>query len=148
MTITRSKKFLFTVLMSSCALLSGCLESQFELAKESRMPAWVALPPNTSRSDVTLTLRYYTKTFGDDAVFIVKSKSGARIAKLHAQVKNRYPIYLDDAPLQAKRSPAQPAYEILDFHGTTEIIEHHGGNIFHYVDDPAIRDKVLARLKP
>jgi hypothetical protein len=35
-------------------------ESTFQLASESRLPKWITLPPGLTRSDVSITMSYFT----------------------------------------------------------------------------------------
>lgn len=41
-------------------------ESAFELVNESRLPKWFNLPPGLARSDVSVTMKYYVKPWGEN----------------------------------------------------------------------------------
>jgi hypothetical protein len=50
---------LFVALAISASAIVGCEyfpESTFELASESRLPKWIALPPGLTRADVSITM--------------------------------------------------------------------------------------------
>lgn len=143
----RADKYLFIVALciSSCAI-SGCLESSFQLANESRLPSWIALPPGLTRTDVSVPLNYYTKPFGDDAKFILKDRKGKKLAEINGKVKNLYPLHLKNPPQGF--DPGYPAYEVVVVNGITEIMEHRKPEpIFYVTDDPAVRKEILAGLK-
>lgn len=47
------------VFIISLLAFAGCVESNFHLSKESRIPKWFSIPAGLSREDVTVTLFYY-----------------------------------------------------------------------------------------
>jgi len=65
----------------SCAI-TGCVESSFTLANESRLPSCLALPPGLARKDVSVTLNLYAAVRGPDAKFMVKDKKGKKLEVL------------------------------------------------------------------
>jgi hypothetical protein len=98
--IQRTNRFLLwgiAIIISSCAI-SGCLESSFQLANESRLPTWMALPPGLTRADVSVTLNYYG-TIGDDAKFILRDKNGRILKSVNGKCKGLYPLHLRN-PMQ------------------------------------------------
>jgi len=74
--IEKINLLLAAILCSGCCLLSGCLESSFQLSDESRLPVWIKLPPTVKRQDVSLTLNYYSNPFGPNAKFILRNRRG------------------------------------------------------------------------
>lgn len=104
----------FALCISSC-VISGCLESSFQLASESRLPSWEALPPGLSRADVSVTLNYYTTPLpgANDAEFILKNRNGKKLAEVKGKVKCQYPY----------SQPSYPGYDAVVVNGTTEILE-------------------------
>jgi hypothetical protein len=117
--------------ISSCAI-TGCLESSFQLASESRPPRWMALPPGLTRADVSVTLNYYSTLRGGDAKFILRDRRGKKLAEVKGKEKN--------CPFTG-----YPAYTAVVVNGTAEIIEHRKMEpIFYVNDDPALRKKFLA----
>src|SRR5215475_9136214 len=85
-----------------CRALFGCArlpESSFELSPASRLPKWFALPPGLSRSDVRLTLTYYSSEPSAKAVLSNKwhltiakadGHGGAEIRLGHPRVGNEF----------------------------------------------------------
>lgn len=114
-----------------------CLESSFQLASESRLPRWEALPPGLTRADVSVTLNYYTTPLpgANDAKFILKNRKGKKLAEENGKVKCQYPY----------SGGSYPGYNAVVVHGTTEILEFRRMEpIFSVNDDPAIRKEILA----
>lgn len=54
----------------SCAM-SGCIESSFNLASESRLPGPMVIPPGVTGTDVSVTLNSYTGVLGPDAKVVL-----------------------------------------------------------------------------
>jgi hypothetical protein len=130
-TSTRKCMVITAFCISSC-VMSGCLESSFKLASESRLPKWISPPPGLTRTDVSVTLNHYT-TLGDDAKVILKDKKGKKLAEIRGKMKCLYPL------------SSYPNYEVVVVNGITEIIEHRKMEpIFYVSDDPAIRNEVLS----
>ena len=130
----RTDKYLLIVaLCISSSAITGCLESSFNLASESRLPRSVTPPPGLTRTDVSVTLNYYTTPLGDDMKFILKDKKGKKLAKIKGKAKCLYPL------------SGYPAYEVVVVNGITEIIEHRKMEpTFYVTDDPAVRKELLA----
>ena len=143
----RADKLLLVVALciSSCAI-SGCVESSFQSANDSRMPRWVTLPPGLTRTDVSVTLNYYDNPLGRNAKFTLKDSNGKKLAVIKGKVKGLSPLQLRNPP--EGFDPGYPAYEVVVAGGVTEIIEHRKMEpIFYVNDDPAIRKAALARRK-
>lgn len=133
---------LFAALCSSSCAITGCLESTFNLASESRLPSWITLPPGLTRTDVSVTLSYYTNPLGSDAKFILKDRKGKKLSKISGKVKNLYPLRQKNPPQGF--DPGYPAYEVVVVNGTTEIMEHRKMEpVFYVNDDPAVRKELL-----
>lgn len=128
------------ILTVACLSLLGCdlfPESTFELASESRLPKWFALPKGLSRSDVTVTMSYYVRPSGRTATFTLLNAKKQKLAEVKG-------IQAGLEPLTLKKSrpgfpPDYPSYEIITVNGVTEIIEHRQMEpIFYITDDPAV----------
>jgi hypothetical protein len=137
----RTERYLpvVTSLVLSC-LVSGCLESSFQLASESRLPGWEALPPGLTRADVSVTLNYYTTLLlgANDAKFILKNGKGRTLAELKGKAKCQYP----------NSGSSYPRYDAVVVNGTTEILEFKRMEpIFYVNDDAAIRKEILANCQ-
>ena len=120
-----------TVSICVCCLLTGCLESSFQLADESRLPVWIKLPPGLKRQDVSLTLNYYSNPFGANAKFILKNRRGDVLEKVSG----------NDEPINGVSE--YPGFVLVKVNGVSEIIEHRKMEpIFYVSDDASIRNKV------
>jgi hypothetical protein len=129
---------------------TGCIESSFNLASESRLPQGMAIPPGLTRADVTVTLDFYTL---GQARFTLRDKTGKKRTTVTGKTKGN-PIYLKATPKGP--DPTVPGYELVVINGVTEIMkcrpyrEHENmvqnGRIvalFYVIDDPAIREELL-----
>jgi hypothetical protein len=120
--------------ISSCAI-TGCLESTFNLASESRLPRWITIPPGLTRTDVSVTLSYYTTPIGSDAKFMLKDRKGKKLAAIKGKMK-------------CQMLSNYPAYAVVAVNGTTEVIKHRKMEpVFYITDDPAVRRELLAGCK-
>ena len=139
----RTKTYLVIVasFIFSCAI-TGCVESTFTLATESRLPIFVTLPPGLTRSDVSITLNLYAPLRGPDAKFVLTDRKGKKLAEVKGKTKELAPSMY---------------YQIVTEKDITEIIklkpyrehenmEQNGIAVaqFYVIDDPAVRKKLLA----
>lgn len=69
---------IFAVCISAC-VLTGCEESSFTLAEESKLPKPMALPPGLTRTDVSVTLNLYAPPTGADATLVLKDRRGKKL---------------------------------------------------------------------
>src|SRR5258706_5588221 len=139
--VRRIDKFLlFFVALTILGSAIGCEwfpESTFELASESRLPKWITLPPGLTRTDVSITMSYYSKPWGGSATFILRDTKGQIRTKVAGKVKGLEPFQLKHPP--PGFPPGYPAYELITVNGITEIIEHRKMEpIFYITDDPAV----------
>jgi hypothetical protein len=126
-----------TIAGSVIVLLRVIPESTFELASESRLPKWIALPPGLTRADVSITMSYYNKPWGWDTTFILKDTKGQIRTKVYGKERGGGPSQLNHPP--PGFSPGYPAYEVITVSGITDIIEHRKPEpIFYVTDDPAV----------
>jgi hypothetical protein len=132
MLLRTGKSFLVVALSISFFLMVGCVESTFELANGSRLPRWITLPPGVTRSDVSITLSYYTPLGGDDAKLTLKDKGGKTLAEVWGKMKCHSSF------------SSYPAYEVVAANGINEIIEHKKMEpVFYITDDTALKGKLL-----
>jgi hypothetical protein len=115
--------------------LTGCIESSFELAPESRLPSCFDAPAGLTRGDLKVTLDYYTN---GQAVFKLYKK-GSLLSLQEAKGTSR-----GNKPIQLKNPPKgfpkhYPMYQIITVDGKTDVIEHRKMEpIFYITDDPDI----------
>lgn len=123
---------LAVILLSGCCLLTGCLESSFQLSDKSRLPVWINLPSTVKRQDVSLTLNYYSNPFGPNAKFILRNRRGDILEEVSGY----------DKPVGNVSD--YPGYVLVVVSGVPEIIEHRTkGPIFYISDDPGIKSEIL-----
>ena len=136
----RSKELLLiALLLASCSPIRGCVESQFTLEQDSRLPKWFSVPPGYTRSDLTVELSYYVPNFPvDNAVMELVSRNGRTLLKLTGEVcwhpvmktkKNQYGGFNADS---------YPHYVYIRVNGIIEIVEHVRGPTFRVKDDPVL----------
>lgn len=132
--IEKINLLLAAILCSGCCLLSGCLESSFQLSDESRLPVWIKLPPTVKRQDVSLTLNYYSNPFGPNAKFILRNRRGDILEEVSG----------NDKPIGSTLSELKyPSYVLVVVNGVPEIVEHRmKGPIFYISDDPGMKSKI------
>jgi hypothetical protein len=121
-----------------CLMTSGCLlESTFSLAKESRLPNWITLPPGLTRADVSLEVNFYTVPFGNDTRFILLDKNERTLEKKSGRALCQEPLQLKNPP---QGVPAgYPKYIVVVVGGMTEIFEQtKPGDILFVTDNIAI----------
>jgi hypothetical protein len=131
------------IVLALSMLLAGChifsLEASFDLAPSSRLPTWFTIPPGLSRSDVAVTMDYYSSPY--KATFTLRNaRTGWRITKVDGTPKGFEPLTLD----HAHRPPYQyPLYEIITVGRQTEVIEHRKMEpLFYVTDDPGVLSKL------
>jgi hypothetical protein len=134
------KRWVFLAAVSICACaMSGCLGANFRLASDSRLPQGLPMPPGLTRADVSVGVDYYdfyTK-------ITLRDKNGRKIATVTGRYKNRYPLHLKTPPPGSH--PGFPVYEVIRINGQYEVMEHRRpGDVLYVVDDPAIRQEILA----
>ena len=123
-----------------CSVNIGCqslTESTFTLADESRLPKWVTLPPGLTGADVSLTMSYYIRPWGNSAQFTLQNKNGQVIIKEDGKVRCKEPFQLKSSPQQS--SSGYPTFEPITINGIAEVIEHRKMEpIFYVTDNPAV----------
>lgn len=147
---TKRWALIAAVCVSAC-VITGCIESSFNLATESRLPPGVSIPPGLTRADVTVTLDYIGIS---QARFTLRDKNGKRLTRAYGKTRGN-PIYLR-AKLNGPDTTGT-GYQIVAINGVTEIVGHstyrehenmvqngQRGSLFYVVDDPAVKRQVLA----
>lgn len=148
--------FLF---LCSCDPRFGCVESNFTLSKDSRLPKWYTLPPNYGREDVHIEIFHYLYK-----VKIITYVPAPNYKKLKVEFANYRPHPITEAALEKERETffqgggfnlKFPFYQIIEANGIEEAFEHRdsdGPVAYLYVsDDPKItsylrKDKVPSAI--
>lgn len=123
------------------ALLAGCLEAGFELSPESRLPRWLNAPEGVPRSDLKVTMNYYSTFSGGEYVFklYVKNKI-MRLQKISISLEEQPGIRTRELRKSLVKYPnGYPAYNVVVVNGITDIIERRRMEpVFYMTDDPAV----------
>lgn len=128
----------FIVAIAIAASMSGCMESSFILAPESRLPKWFDVPEGLSRDELKVTMAGYVYPGKRVAVFrLQEDKSFFSLKKVTGIARGSYPLKLKNPPPGFPKG--YPSYEVITVDGITDIIEHRKMEpIFYVTDDPAI----------
>jgi len=136
----RSKKLLLVaLLLASCSPIRGCVESQFTLEQDSRLPRWFSVPRGYTRGGVIVELTYYVTVFPvNNAVMELVNRNGRTLAKVTGEVC-WHPV------MEAKKNQhggfnldSYPHYAYIRADGVVEIVEHVPGPTFRVKDDPVL----------
>jgi len=127
-----------------CALSTvSCAESNFEIARDSRLPRWFAIPAGLSRADVTATMQFYVPKSEGSVRFKLWDASGHKLAQVSGTGS--------DVVTFGPRTPAggfdersYSLYEIITANGITEVIEHRRflDRVFYVSDDPEVKRRL------
>jgi len=120
-------------------ILSGCLESSFKLADESRLPKWFDLSAGKTRGDFYVIMDCYSTFHGSEDVFKLYKKSGFFAEKKITIDATNNSL---SVPLKGSKD-SYPKYRVITINGITEVIEHRKQEpVFYIVDDPKILDEL------
>jgi hypothetical protein len=138
--VRAGKQLLVLVLLVSSCAMTGCVEANWTLANESRLPKGIELPLGLTRKDVSVEMNTYS---GLNVKFIVRDQKGKKLA----EVKGKSRPYPDD--------------NIVVINGITEVLAlvpcgpHQGyvqgGHVvalFYVVDEPRERNEILTDRLP
>ena len=127
------------IVLGSTLAIGGCGyfgEPCFELAPQSRLPKWFALPPSSARETLHVAMCYYVTRGGSIAKFEFTAADGKR-ARVTGGVCDLHPQKPRD--LRPGYPSGYPRYEIVTVGDVTDIVEHRRAEpIFYLTDDPAV----------
>jgi hypothetical protein len=132
------RNILLSVLVVSIA---GCLEASFELAPDSRLPKWLDAPEGVARSDLKVTMEYYSTFSGGEYVFKFYDKNKfLKIQKISLTTDEQPTIRTKELRNPPAGFPkGYPAYNVVTVNGITDIIERRKMEpVFYMTDDPAV----------
>jgi hypothetical protein len=103
-------------------------ESSFDLAPESRIPAWFTIPKGLSRADVKVTMDCYIDSSGRSSVFRLLDKNGKTLAKVNTITEGLQPHYFGNTKRNKwggfdDPTAAFPLYEVDTANGIAEVTE-------------------------
>jgi hypothetical protein len=124
-------------LLVTISFLTGCLESSFVLSPESRLPKWLKVSPKISRTDLKVTMDYYSTFSGGEYIFkLYQEGSFFRVQKITVDIADVKNIALKGL---SQSQTDYPKYYTVTVNGITDIVEYKKMEpIFYMVDDPAI----------
>jgi len=127
------------LLLAACSPIRGCVESEFTLAPDSRLPKWASIPATYSRGDVTVKLTYYVPPFPvDNAVIEFEDRNRKTLAGTTGEMC-WHPIMEKEKNQHGGFDPeSYPHYVYIRANGVVEVVEHIQGPIFRITDDPAL----------
>jgi hypothetical protein len=156
MKIKNSKKWVinrtvtFLICLLTCIIFVGCagcdlrygvLETSFRLADDSRLPKWFNVPKGYSRSDLRVTIDFYTSPcfFCKDTVTTLYGPPPDNKEIMKKAGKFRWHP-LSDRDLYNKYPATKfPNYTIVKVDGIDEVFEQRqAGNSLYITDDPNI----------
>jgi hypothetical protein len=73
--------------------MSGCVESNFTLSSESRLPTCITLPPGLTRKDVSVTLYFHTAINGNNVSFILRDLKGRELSRVRGTTGSGGSLY-------------------------------------------------------
>lgn len=114
--------------------ITGCsdVESNFQLAPESRLPKWLASSAKYSRADLTVKITVYT--FGTVKVEIFgPAPKHEKLSEVTGTIR-WHPI-TEQQFKEQKRYDVFPNYSIITVKGIDEVFEQRGKNDLLYVSD-------------
>jgi len=116
------------------------MESNFQLADDSRLPKWFVVPKGYSRKDLKVTIDLYSSPcpFCNDTVTILYGPAPANKEIMKKTGRSRtHP--LSDTRYNKYPYGKYPSYTIITIDGIDEVFEHRrADDIFYITDDPSI----------
>src|SRR5688500_1073397 len=84
--VTSKSLLIASLLLASCSPIRGCMESQFTLEADSRLPKWFAVPATYTRDAITVQLSYYVPPFPvDNTVIEFLDRNGKSLSTITGQ---------------------------------------------------------------
>ena len=98
----------------------ACVESNFLLSEDSRLPKWVKLPIGYTRQEVTASLFLYNTPF---ARFILRGPAPERKKLMDVLIKaNWHPVTIEELK-KCKNFDLSPQYYAASYKGINDLIE-------------------------
>lgn len=134
------KKFVLIALMvvlanllSSCNPMYGFVESNFLLAKDSRLPVWIKIPDEYTRDDVTVSLFLYSS---NKARFIVRGPEPERKKLINIVTNADWHEVTKEVANRQGNYDFSPQYYSLTYQNINDIVSFPcKGAVFWMVDD-------------
>ena len=135
---------IFLMVLIATIGVTGCAESKFIRAPESRHPLLFTIPEGETPQDYTVSLTYYVWHSGREAVLELKKKDSWWVTKkVKGKQRGLSPLVLKDST-----DGRYPSYEVITADGVTDIVEHRGMEpIFYTVDNPSVWSELTVQRK-
>jgi hypothetical protein len=138
-----TKNYIFILLITLAACSSrGCVESEFHLAKDSKLPVWFQIPDGMNRQDLDVILTYYTTGPADITLIDIRDGKSKPIIKIKGE-NIHHPEYWawaqEDWP-----NRSHPGFVVINVNGVSEIIEHKKMEPLFYVSNEATVQRTIA----
>ncbi|OPY76595.1 MAG: hypothetical protein A4E63_00041 [Syntrophorhabdus sp. PtaU1.Bin050] len=138
--------FAFTtaIVFCNCDPRYGFIEAEFQLADESRLPKWFAMPPGYTRTDFSMTITTYSSPSGIVAKMAIRnSKPPKRILNERIGSKRIHPL------TEQMGYDKYPLYSIVTVDGIEEAFEQRRPEpILFITDDPKVTSALLKLKGP
>lgn len=130
-------------LCAACNPARGCRESEFTLARESRLPRWfdsAGLTPG----EASVTMGYYNRPGRRSAIFVLRDSTGRKVSEVSGELRGSRPTMLS----QGDSATRYPGYEVVTVGDVVEVIEHRRLKpVFHLVVDVEILRRLGADVQ-
>ncbi len=128
------------ILLVACST-RGCVESEFHLAKDSRLPIWFNIPDGIQREDLDVTLTYYTTGPADLTLLDIREGKSKTLTKIKGNNMHHPEYWAWAQKDRPKRS--HPLYVVINVDGISEIIEHKKiAPIFYISNEAAVQNTI------
>jgi hypothetical protein len=118
----------------SCNPKYGFIESEFKLSAESRLPKWVDIPSGYKRSELTMTITFYTHPFLKKVKMIVYGPAPEHKVLIEIVGDQRFHPLTEEKPRDY-----YPRYIIISVKGVEEVFENREpGPVLYVTDDPKV----------
>jgi hypothetical protein len=110
----------------------GFAESNFNLAKDSRLPRWFQVPTGINRNDISVEFVYFlSKT----KIAAINSKTGKIFFSAEAD-KKHHPTTESESKTMKQGWPC-PSYNIITVNGVEEVVAHIERGDIVYIVEPS-----------
>ena len=120
--------------VAACSPVRGCVESNFTLAGDSRLPKWYSPSVTARRSEVVLKMVYWTN---GDVEFVLKG-AGSDDGTLWGHSCWHPRTHYTKQPDGTFRPPGGPEYVIVEVKGVADVAEHEKSDRFRMTSHPEI----------
>jgi hypothetical protein len=118
--LTHTNILIYFLIFNSLFILNGCVESNFLLANDSRLPKWVELPDKYQREDVSASLFLFTI---GKASLIIRGPKPERKTIARFRIRADWHESSNEKVKQIGNYSFRPLYYKVSYKGVEDIIE-------------------------